>query len=70
MFLALYLWSPRSITRCFSEYLCTPAILGISDFAHGLRSLVLEQEKCYILEAHMGVHMASRSQYKHIVFPR
>lgn len=59
-----------SITPCFSEYFCTPAILGISDFACELRSLVIEQEKCYILEVHMGVYMAPRSQYEHIVFPR
>lgn len=69
MFLALYLWSKtkhNALLLWISLHSC-----HLRDFRFcELRSLGVGPGKCYILEAHMGVHMAPRSQYKHIVFPR
>lgn len=67
MFLALYLWSKRNHNPLFLWISLHSCHLG--DFRFCLWAKISGYRARNILEVHMGVHMASRSQYKHIVFP-
>lgn len=67
VFLA-HLWGiKRIITLGFSGFLCTAAMLQISDIVCGLKSPIIEQAQCYIWEAcaatYGRMHTLTRTEY-------